>query len=286
MTAPAELLRDPARWDPLAALAAARHAREVYRAPHEYGRRVMDWGWAAGTIISEGAAQVGIAWCPEVILVTYRGSHQVGDFAHDAASLWRVRWPPYLPPAARIGWGFRRQTQALEEPVLDWVTRLCGRYSSAQIVVAGHSLGATLATTGTVMLRHHRIPVRCCWALEAPRTGNASWADFYDNQIRPWTPTWRLANTDRGTPDLVTRVPKKRWGFRHHGRVVTLLPNAAILGETAWQDYRRLNPVGTWQAMRVITNLGRGVSAHLADNLVRRLEAHVELEAAAERRAS
>lgn len=277
-------LHDGRTFRPLPILHTAEHAVAVYVEPSDYGFEVMRFGYEGGTVISRGAAQAGIAWSPRVIVITGRGSSEPGDWRDDLLSIFRRGWTPPAPLGARVGLGFRRQTIALAADVVDAVRQLRATRPEAQLIVTGHSLGAALVPKLVAHLDYAGIPTRFAVAHCAPRGGNRAWAEWYDSRFTyDRTPTWSIVNIRAGEPDMVTRVPKRRWGFRHTGRRVMLAGAADVLfGDAAWLEYRAENPVSSLAAWRVISRLIRSTSsavrAHFGAELTGALRARIEWE--------
>jgi len=245
----------------------------------------MRAGFVGGTVIERGPAQVGLAWSPEVIVITPRGSSELIDWVHDVGSVVRVRWGS--TPGVRVGWGFRRQARALIEPLVDLFQAAHDQVMPDRglsrglvpVVVTGHSLGAALVPLLVSALSDHAIKVDLAFAHCSPRVGNAAWAAYYDRVFaRDVTPTWSIVNVINGCPDLVTRVPKRRWGFRHVGRRVILsgsgVPGSrpeVLLGDEAWHRFRAENPVGHLAAWRIISRTFTSARAHLGNALLSHL---------------
>lgn len=272
-------------FDPGLALATAEHAVAVYERPGQYVFAVVDRGWAGGTIVKEGAAEVGLCWSPRAIVISARGTSACGDWISDLSSTCRVGWKGVIPPGARIGYGFKRQTTGILSRVSDYVRLVRRLHPESEIYVTGHSLGAALATLLVVGLDASGFRVRGSYIHASPRIGNAAWAEWYDERFTNGdTPTWRVTNEHGGEVDLVSRVPKHRWGFRHVGRSVLLasvrrdgLPDEEITlyGEKSWEAYRQLSPVGFLQALRVLTRTAFAVRAHNGRTLLIRLRRRV-----------
>ncbi|HAX81605.1 MAG TPA: hypothetical protein DCY40_03420 [Actinobacteria bacterium] len=289
-TGPADLLGNPRRYDDRMTLAAAEHAIAVYTRPADYGFAAMSAGFEGGTVIERGAAQVGIAWTPEVIVVSPRGSSQVEDWLHNAASVIRRRWrPPVM--LGKVGAGFRRQAIHAGETVCEWVEHLIADRPGAQLVIDGHSLGGAMVPLLVAQLAHTRreavaaghrpqLPTpRAAFMFCAPRVGNRQWSSWYDERFTYGsTPTWAVVNVVNGEPDLVTRVPRSAWGFWHVGRraVLTGYPRLdggpgceVVFGEGAWETFRAANPVGNLAAWRIISRTVTAARAHFGSGLLR-----------------
>lgn len=262
-TRPEDLLRRTGDYDDLLALATAEHALAAYRHPADYGFLAMGAGFISGTVIQRRGAEVGLAWSPEVIVVSPVGSDDPRDWIGNMASAWRRRWDPYLAKCT-IGYGWCAQLRRLSKHVLRSIRLLLERYPDAQLVVTGHSLGGALATPMVAYLAYHGIPVRVAYCHEPPRPGGTAFKAWYDSRFTLGvTPTWTVVQVVGGESDLVTRLPLRRLGARHVGMRVTHVDGEVLFGDTAWQEHRKANPVGWWQAMRFATRTLRAIRAHL-----------------------
>lgn len=252
-------------FDAAAQLHTAEHAVAVYDSPADYNLEAMMAGYQGGTILSEGSAQVGVAYSKRVIMIAARGSSQPADWRDDLLSIVRVGWVPYLPKGCRVGFGFRRQAKAICPRLLDYLRELLELHPDAEVIVTGHSLGAALVPLIVAYLAHHGIAVRFAVAHESPRVGSERFAAWYDQTFTYGaTTTWSIVNVRDGEPDIVTRVPKRSWGFRHHGRRVVLDRAEVLFGHEAWQRWRADNPVpNRTAAWRIITRLVRSTAASM-----------------------
>jgi pimeloyl-ACP methyl ester carboxylesterase len=218
---------DGRSWQLSPVLALAEHAVAVYKHPGDYGLTAALSGWGGGTTLERRATQVGVAFTDDVVLVAVRGSSEVLDWLHDAFSVLRVEWRPYLPQGARVGWGFRRQLAAVVDSALDYIRRLLEARPGAALYVVGHSLGGPVAAGLAAALRHGGHDPRAVLLACSPRVGNRALATWYDAELTYGrTTTWSLVNIVDGCVDLVTRVPKQRWGPLH-GPAVGILRRLA-----------------------------------------------------------
>lgn len=267
-TKPADLLHGSGSYSDMASYATAEHAVAVYAEPWQYTASCLEQGFTGATIVSVGAAQVGVAWHDDVILVTARGSSEKADWFGDLASVFRRGWPGVLPKGARMGLGWRRQCVNVCGDVLRFVARLLERRPGAKVVITGHSLGGAMAVGILCYFREHGIPVQSCYAHEPPRPGN--------QKLKEWvatgnTPVYTVVNIEDGERDLVTRVPLKRNGARHVGEMTMNAHGDVYRGEAAWEAHRASNPVGYAAGWRVITKLIRAARAHSGKALLKAL---------------
>ncbi len=261
-----------------AVLHLAEHAVLVY-SELPYGRAAQAAGFDRARVVKRGGAQVGIAWSQDLIVISARGSDELGDWFWNILSWLLVSWDA-LPPGCRVGLGFRRQIRKVAEEVVDFVKILLASTASAPaVVVTGHSLGGALVPLIVISLRAHGVPVRYAVAHESPRVGNEAFASWYDETFTYGaTPTWSIVNVLDGHSDLVTRIPKRRWKFRHLGRRVILAGGKVLFGEDAWQRHRAEHPVGNGvAAWRIVTRFYRATAASIRAHFGRRLLASLRV---------
>jgi hypothetical protein len=106
-----------------------------------------------------------------------------------------------------------RPTQAVAEGV---------SLAGAEVVVAGHSLGAALATLYVVEnTKKHAIanPLVCTFA--SPRVGDQTFVDTFNGF---GLTSWRIENVPDWAPDL----PPDVWGYRHVDAVTLVDSSAAV----------------------------------------------------------
>lgn len=304
-TAPEDVFcSDPSEYRNTTALALAEQSVAAYLENDQYAQAVMLAGYHGGKVIEEGDTQVALSWHPRAIVIAARGSSEAGDWLDDFSSAFRVGWSPPLPKRwffsgetgrqqkgrPRIGAGFRRQAMDISPELLALVREARELYPRAPIAVTGHSLGAALVPLIVADLDYAGITAAVAYAFESPRVGNAAFAGWYHRifdagmpgliyptvtgpaGLRSYTPTYSVVNVVKGEPDVVTRFPRRYWGFRHVGRRVIHAGGQVLFGDDAWQSYRAANPVARW---RLITRGVRSIRAHLGEQLLATLRAIV-----------
>jgi len=266
-------------YNPILALALAEHAVGVYASADVYSAALLRAGFRGGTIIDRGVAQIGIAYSEEVVIVAPRGSVEAGDWVDDLLSVLRVGWSE-LPGGVRVGYGFYRQARVLLEPCRQYLEDIRERYPHALLYLTGHSLGGAVAALLVAALwgrRPRPYTPRLAYLFEPPRSGSAAWAEHYDLAYTGLlTPTWTVVNTSHGEQDLVTRVPMRRWGFRHVGNRALLADDHRHFGRDAWLQHRRQHPVGMLAAWRVLSRLWASASAHPGQGLLKALRSQAD----------
>lgn len=273
-------------WRPVPILHTAEHAVAVYLDTDGYIRACRDAGFDGGTVIKRGSAAAGMAWSDELIVISPVGSNDSGDWIGNLMS-WLMRpWPGVLPGACRVGYGFLRQAKLLCPEILQWIRTLEVAGRSYRIVVDGHSLGAALVPLIVSYLSAEGVRVDVAVSHESPRVGNVEFAEWYDARFKDGhTSTWSIVNVVAGHPDIVTRLPKKDWGFRHLGKRVILDGGKTLHGDERWQEYRSRNPIGNGvAAWRIFTRFYRRAASSIRAHYGRSLLA--SLRARASRRVS
>ena len=94
------------------------------------------------------------------------------------------------------------------------VRALRRQYSSAQVVITGHSLGGAMAALAAVgFVSYENIPVSRVYTFGQPRTGNQAFSDFVRNIVPNF---YRITNNQ----DLVVHSPPRWTGFYHVRREI------------------------------------------------------------------
>jgi Lipase (class 3) len=244
-----------------AALACAEHSQRIYEPFYEAAARGA--GFDRSIVFDRGGCQVAVSSSPDLVLITCQGSTEARDWWSNFRSICREGWPGVLPSGASVGGGFLRQTQSVAADVFEAVADRPG----ARIVITGHSLGAAVANLLAVWIREAMAPRRIItgYVFESPRVGNDAWAASFDTCFGSW---WSVVNVYRGQVDVVTRVPKRRWGFHHCGQRVIVDGGFLHFGRKAWREYRDRQSVSDVAAWRVVSRLALSVQAHSAERVV------------------
>lgn len=276
---------DHRRFDPLVTLTLAELADLSYRPGHVISPALIEHGWEAGWLVSEGNAQAVIAWAPEAIVVVARGSdlgsdaqhwsRRILDWRHNARSMFRRSWRPYIPHGIGVGW--RAQAQALLDGVLRGVTLARQRYPWAPVYLVGHSAGGPIACYLAVAIRSAHGHPRLVVTLSSPRPGGEEFSRWYD---RHYPQTWRVVPIGRANQqDLITRLPWSGWPVSawHVGQPKILTPwidGTARVYETEadWDEVRGDREVGLFESVRAGA---AAVRAHYLDYAVELLRGMV-----------
>jgi hypothetical protein len=252
-------------WSPQAIYHAAEHAAAVYLGDDAYADLVVNAGWHHGYILPVGHVQFAMAWSGSDVVIAFQGSKDLGDWIDDLKSVVRVRWPEVLPDGAKVSLGALCQTKS----IIDMVSgRLAEK--SFRVHLVGHSLGAQIAVLVAAYLASINAPVSFVTCFGSPRTGNKAWAKHYASL---GIPTRLIVNTSGGLADIVSRLPKKSWGWRHVGDMDMICETGVYHGIDAWEAHRKANPITSpYAAYRIVSKmlgrLRRGVNAHRVEKSI------------------
>ena len=127
------------------------------------------------------------------LYVVFRGTQTIDDWLANA---------DFVQSAQQHGWG--RTEKGFSEvyggaaPAIIAALRKAG--NPAHVFVAGHSLGASLATLCAADVRASLNAITTLYAFASPRTGDPSFAARFNTECPD---TWRIVNTE----DIVNTVP-------------------------------------------------------------------------------
>jgi hypothetical protein len=265
------------RYDNARALLLAEHAAAVYLPGAQYRAACEAAGYQWSLTLENTDTQVGVAWAPWGAVIVPRGSSACGDWRENLWLLRRSYPETGAPKGARVHAGFRFQAEKLREQLVQVFKLLREHWRDAprefkpRVWIAGHSLGAALCTMVRAFAEQAELPVAGVYAFAMPRTGNAAWARWYDDNFPG---TYRVVVVRHEVQDLVTRVPLSAWGYRHVGLPVVVRQGQVLLGNDAWARVRAgaASP-GALDQWRILSRLAVGVQCHLATNLVADLRA-------------
>lgn len=100
-----------------------------------------------------------------------------------------------------------------------------------RLLVAGHSLGASLAALAVARWRAADLPVSGLFAFGQPRTGDREFARHFDFAFRPYA--FRIVNNH----DVVTRTPPRSLGYHHLGTFVYLTETGELADDVGWWQH-------------------------------------------------
>lgn len=121
-----------------------------------------------------------------------------------------------LPGKVQRGWNRKVFNQALYQPLSQKLLETIAKYPTFNVIIAGHSLGAALATLYGVYVAKQVIPDRNVQVMNlgSPRVGNERFRKAV-HRI-PNLQIWRLVYRQ----DIVPRLPPLWMGYRHVGHLV------------------------------------------------------------------
>ena len=122
-----------------------------------------------------------------ITLIVFCGTNAINDWKMNIQTL-----QDSFVGGARIHKGFKQCFESLAAEILQLTL------SEGVTILAGHSLGAALATLATVVLDQREIPIRACYSFGSPRIGNREFVELLAG-----LPIYRLVNNC----DVVTAVP-------------------------------------------------------------------------------
>ncbi|MCY2988162.1 MAG: lipase family protein [Planctomycetota bacterium] len=159
-------------------------------------------GFSSATPFNQGNIQGFHARSPDVALLVFRGTSNLGQWVRDA------RLIPADHPWGRVHIGFRNGLQNVE----DHLQQFEAAAAQAQHVwVTGHSLGGALAVLAAARLQRNGIGARS-YTYGQPRVGLSGFAERFDAEL-----TGRLVRFINQS-DIVPRLPPGLL-YRHCGLV-------------------------------------------------------------------
>lgn len=137
----------------------------------------------------DGAQAYGIQ-CAEHTMIIFRGTEPtvLTDVVADIKA-----WPRDSETCGNVHAGFKAELDKLYPQIKAWIDTL----ESNKLIIAGHSLGAAMATLFTAR-EHVRGKTCTLYTIGSPRVGDREWAAQFKN-----INAYRFVNTN----DIVTTVP-------------------------------------------------------------------------------
>lgn len=115
-----------------------------------------------------------------------------------------------IADGSRAHAGFLSAWNEISRPARDALTTAKNKHADYKVVIAGHSLGAGVATVGAAYLRRDICAGSDLFTYGSPRVGNDVFADFVTGQAGT---EYRITHYNDATPD----VPFLFMGYRHAG---------------------------------------------------------------------
>lgn len=197
-------------------------------------------------------------------ILSFRGSVNLKNWRSDATAI-RVEWPPALSTRALVrnedGWcpsclvhrGFALAYEELRDEMLSNIKSLGCR----SIDIAGHSLGAAVATLAAIDLRGESLLVKVnnVWTYGSPRVGNSAFAEAFNKVAEKQgaeVPQWRVVHYHDPVP-LVAPT----WFYKH-------TPQQVYYSDRESSQYE----VCQWQKQNYVENTTCGVMSLTHQDLV------------------
>lgn len=152
------------------------------------------WGFEESEAFSENRTQGFIAWDADFVLVSFRGTKELGDWLTNLNTI-RTENPPSY---GKVHSGFFQAFNDARVRVSELLTR--AKASEKSVWVTGHSLGGALSTimAGDVL---NRLPVSGIYTYGQPRVVNRRAQGMFRNYYHD--KFFRIVNDD----DIVPKVP-------------------------------------------------------------------------------
>lgn len=201
------------------------HAAELAYAPKEdIANTLADWGFSRFRFFDKDGTQAYVAGDCNKVIVVFRGTEI--DSLEDIATDLRIR-KVGGPLAGRCHRGFLTAllgvwddykkdsawTPGIESTIKEFKNQLFDEDAQRgpSVWLAGHSLGAAIATIATAFILEEDRPVYGCYTFGSPRCGDEEFANAFNSKIQGRC--YRMVNNN----DVVTRVPPRSFGYRHIG---------------------------------------------------------------------
>ena len=182
----------------------ARMSEDAYLDPHAFASQ-----WAARYTVrfiqgASGGAQGYALADADNLVFAFRGT-ELNDMKDILADL---RF--YKVPEGRgyVHSGFQDYTDAMWEEI----NGVCEYYPFHRVWMCGHSLGGAIATIAAARVteKYRASNKVVVYSYGSPRVGDATYCKSYEP----------IHFRHRNVHDLFTRLPPKRWGYTHTGKLV------------------------------------------------------------------
>mmetsp|Transcript_31046 Transcript_31046/g.62099 ORF Transcript_31046/g.62099 Transcript_31046/m.62099 type:complete len:312 (+) Transcript_31046:16-951(+) len=163
-----------------------------------------------------GRTLVGFNGNTKALFVSYRGTSNPSNWWYNIQIVKKYPYPEY--PSAAVEDGFNKLYGYLQEAgVAAALSDAAAKFSTGQVDVTGHSLGASLATLlavdiarGVVASAGPELSLRTVTTFGSPRVGDTNFAAFHS----------QLGVTPKNTRvthyyDVVPHIPEEALGFHH-----------------------------------------------------------------------
>lgn len=198
------------------ALSLGRAAKLVYKDfagatsdPRSFDSVIRSWGFDLGRreVFDRDGTQAFMVTDDDKIILSFRGTEpdRLEDWIADA----RIRKTG--GPCGDVHRGFSRALNSVWEDVEEALEDSRDKHQC--VWIAGHSLGAALATLAVARLKFREQPITVSglYTYGQPRTGSERFADNFNQALRGRS--HRIVNNN----DVVTRVPPSKLDYSHVG---------------------------------------------------------------------
>jgi len=188
----------------------AKAANLVYADWDSVDTEVKVAGYKKFKYFDKAGTQAFVAANDKNIIVSFRGTE--ADKMEDIITDLKVSF--FECKYGKIHSGFYEAVKLIVDDVSDTVSSL--RTNNQNLWVTGHSLGAALATLGTLFLQDAKLHVNGLYTFGQPRVGDEQFAENFNMRFK--SRAFRVVNNC----DIVTRVPMRSIGYSHIGTHVYL----------------------------------------------------------------
>ena len=198
-------------YNPKNAYLSANAARFAYKSEGDIEEAVKKWGFDKFHFLDNNETQAFIAGNDKLIVLAFRGTEpsKLKDVLADA-DIFKLQ-----DLGGRIHRGFYEALQFVWEDILDKIVEF--QDNSQSILIAGHSLGAALATLAAAKLKHDKdIIANGIYTFGSPRVGDPAFQNNYDEIFADRH--FRFVNNN----DVVTRVAPSfhPFNYKHVGKML------------------------------------------------------------------
>ena len=190
------------------ALCLACAANLAYLDEDEVKPVVEGWGFPEFKFFDLGETQAFVCGNAEAILIAFRGTEpgKLKDWLTD------LKFRREEGVGGEVHRGFKGALDSVWPDVAAFVGDI--RTTNQTLWFCGHSLGAALATLAAARFRVlEGLQIQGLYTFGHPRTGDSEFARNFDDER-----VYRFVNNN----DVVTRVPTRKMGYSHVGRLVYL----------------------------------------------------------------
>ncbi len=203
------------------ALSLALASRLSYAKKGEVERVAKDvWRLRTCEVVAADDTQCFVATSADAVLVSFRGSYNVGDWLSNLNMSITTR------PYGAVHRGFLAGFQVVQEPL----EALLGKYPARPVILTGHSRGGALALIAASEWKD-KYKIAAIHTFGQPAVGQASFTEFFEKAYA--RKYYRFVNNQ----DIVPRVPP--W-FEHCGWLLHFDAHQGLHNEIASEELAAL----------------------------------------------